>query len=95
MVFVLQDQLPAQDFGRRLLSFEASAPVGVAARGKVVCSCFGVGEHAIGEALAACRGSDGERLAQLQGALKCGTNCGSCIPELKRMVRTLPAAQPA
>jgi len=92
---LLQDQLPAQDFGRRLLSFEASAPVGVAARGKVVCSCFGVGEHAIGEALAACRGSGGERLAQLQGALKCGTNCGSCIPELKRMVRTLPAAQPA
>jgi assimilatory nitrate reductase catalytic subunit len=23
----------------------------------------------------------------LQGSLKCGTNCGSCIPELKRLVR--------
>ncbi|MFT4266641.1 MAG: molybdopterin-dependent oxidoreductase [Xenophilus sp.] len=93
---LLQDQLPAQDFGRQILSFQPTAPAGLAAaRGRTVCSCFGVGEHAIGEALAACGGSDEERLAQLQGALKCGTNCGSCVPELKRMVRSIPAAQPA
>ena len=24
-------------------------------------------------------------LATLQGELKCGTNCGSCVPELKRL----------
>jgi assimilatory nitrate reductase catalytic subunit len=23
----------------------------------------------------------------LQASLKCGTNCGSCLPELRRMVR--------
>ena len=28
-----------------------------------------------------------ERLASVQGELRCGTNCGSCVPELKRMVR--------
>ncbi|WP_431604147.1 (2Fe-2S)-binding protein, partial [Acidovorax soli] len=32
-------------------------------------------------------GTDDDRLAQLQGQLRCGTNCGSCVPELKRMVR--------
>ena len=36
--------------------------------------------------------TDEERLALLQDSLKCGTNCGSCIPELKRNVR---AARPA
>jgi assimilatory nitrate reductase catalytic subunit len=64
----------------------------VAARGKIVCSCFGITETAIADTLATCPGADRERLATLQGTLKCGTNCGSCIPELQRMVR---AAAPA
>ncbi|WP_326533768.1 nitrate reductase [Pseudorhodoferax sp.] len=88
---LLQDQLPAQDFGRQLLSFQAKAPAGVKARGKVVCSCFGVSESAICDKLAQCTGSSDERLAALQGALQCGTNCGSCVPELKRMVRATAA----
>ncbi len=94
---LVQDRLPAQSFGRQLLSSQAHAPAGVAARGKVVCSCFGVTETAIQARLADCSGSDDERLAALQGALKCGTNCGSCLPELKRMVRSQPtrAAQAA
>jgi len=37
-------------------------------------------------------GTPAERLASLQSALKCGTNCGSCVPELKRLVRSTPAA---
>ena len=36
------------------------------------------------------------RLSTLQADLKCGTNCGSCLPELKRLVRaSQPAAQAA
>jgi assimilatory nitrate reductase catalytic subunit len=31
-------------------------------------------------------------LAALQNGLKCGTNCGSCIPELRRLVRAHPAS---
>jgi len=27
------------------------------------------------------------KLAQLQAELRCGTNCGSCLPELRRIVR--------
>ncbi len=49
-----------------------------------VCSCFGVTETAIRRAAAALhRHRHDERLAALQGALKCGTNCGSCLPELQ------------
>jgi assimilatory nitrate reductase catalytic subunit len=88
---LLQDQLPAQDFGRQLLSFQAKAPAGVQSRGKVVCSCFGVSESAIRDRLSQCSGSGEQRLAALQGALQCGTNCGSCVPELKRMVRATEA----
>ena len=37
-----------------------------------------------------------ERLASLQGQLRCGTNCGSCVPELKRMARAVvPLAKAA
>nr|WP_145552573.1 nitrate reductase [Variovorax boronicumulans] len=88
---LLQDRLPAQDFGRQLLSFQAKAPAGVQSRGKIVCSCFGVSESAIRDRLGQCRGSGEQRLAALQGALQCGTNCGSCVPELKRMVRATAA----
>jgi assimilatory nitrate reductase catalytic subunit len=88
---LLQDRLPAQAYGRLLLRPGATAPAGVAARGKVVCSCFGITQTAIGEQLAAAPGTEAERLGALQGALKCGTNCGSCLPELKRMVRASAA----
>ena len=88
---LVQDQLPAQHLGRQLLAATASAPKGVAARGKVVCNCFGVAESAIQQQLPHCEGSEDERLRALQGALKCGTNCGSCVPELRRMVRLAPA----
>ena len=87
---LVQDQLPAQDLGLQLLASRAAPPAGVVARGKVVCSCLGVTENAICARLAECGGNDSERLAALQGALKCGTNCGSCVPELKRMVRSQP-----
>ena len=39
------------------------------------------------EQLGRCEGSAEARLSQLQGALKCGTNCGSCLPVLRGLVR--------
>ncbi|WP_043112772.1 (2Fe-2S)-binding protein, partial [Pseudacidovorax intermedius] len=87
---LIQDRLPAQDFGRRLLSYQATPPVAVVSRGKTVCNCFGVAEQDIAGHLAACDGSEAARLAGLQQALRCGTNCGSCVPELRRMVRETP-----
>lgn len=46
----------------------------------IVCKCADVTDLQIDEALS--RGSD---LAALQAGLKCGTFCGSCLPEIKRM----------
>lgn len=84
---LLQEELPAQSYGRLLLVPGAKAPVALAARGKQVCSCFDVGQAQIDAALPSCTGSADARLQQLQDTLKCGTNCGSCVPELKRLVR--------
>jgi assimilatory nitrate reductase catalytic subunit len=94
---LLQDELPAQAYGRLLLLPGAKPPVAVQSRGKLVCTCLNVSDMAIDEhlALLAAGGggaghlhTDEERLASLQAALKCGTNCGSCVPELKRRVRS-------
>ena len=84
---LLQDELPAQTYGRLLLVPGARAPVAVQARGKQVCTCFNVAEPEIASTLQSCDGTPEQQLAQLQNTLKCGTNCGSCIPELKRLVR--------
>jgi len=84
---LLQDELPAQAYGRLLLSPSAAAPVAVQSRGKQVCTCFNVSDLAIQKHLSLCSGSNAERLASLQKTLECGTNCGSCVPQLQRMVR--------
>ena len=84
---LLQDRLPAQAYGRQLLSPQASAPVALAPRGAQVCSCFNVSEPAIRQVLAQCSGSAEQRLAGLQQQLNCGSNCGSCLPSLRRLVQ--------
>jgi len=95
---LLQDELPAQAYGRLLLLPGAKPPVAVQSRGKLVCTCLNVSDTAIDEHLALVAGggagaghlhTDEERLASLQATLKCGTNCGSCVPELKRRVRSV------
>jgi assimilatory nitrate reductase catalytic subunit len=56
-------------------------PTGRRQRGRVICGCFDVAEREIEERIA-----QGAKLAELQSALRCGTECGSCLPELKRLV---------
>ena len=89
---LLQDELPAGRYGRLLLMPGATAPVAVAAKSPQVCTCFNVGEDAIRGTLPRCGGTDDQRLAALQSELKCGTNCGSCIPELRRLLKAVPAS---
>jgi assimilatory nitrate reductase catalytic subunit len=62
--------------------------VAVVSRGTPVCTCFNVTDLAIETHLSACSGPVTERFQSLQSSLKCGTNCGSCVPQLQRMVRT-------
>ena len=55
---------------------------GGADEGPNVCACFGVPEGRIIAAIAGgCTSA-----AAIGGQLKAGTNCGSCIPELKRLI---------
>ena len=52
------------------------------ATGRIICSCMSVGEQTILQAIA-----QGCRTTQALGRkLKCGTQCGSCIPELKQLL---------
>ncbi|MET0441059.1 MAG: molybdopterin-dependent oxidoreductase [Casimicrobiaceae bacterium] len=71
--------------GARLLVASASPPGGRPLRGRIICNCFDVAEAEIVARLAASAGMPGVALADLQTHLKCGTNCGSCLPELKRL----------
>ncbi|WP_076418629.1 nitrate reductase [Colwellia sp. UCD-KL20] len=51
--------------------------------GEIICSCFQVGEKTIKQAIAS---GDCSSVEALGKQLKCGTNCGSCIPELKAFI---------
>ena len=56
-------------------------------RGRIVCNCLDVSEHEISAAIAG-----GDDLDALQRRLQCGSRCGSCVPELKRLVAMRKAA---
>jgi assimilatory nitrate reductase catalytic subunit len=72
---------PLSDDQRRMLLSGKSID-GMASAGPIVCACFGVGRTTILAAIAAGAGTAAEIGAQL----KAGTNCGSCIPEMKRLI---------
>lgn len=56
---------------------------GVAAASRTICSCFAVGEAEIRTTIA---GKGLTTVAQIGHHLKAGTNCGSCVPELKKLL---------
>lgn len=85
----LQAEQSVQTLGRLLLLPSATPPAGFQARGKIVCNCFNVSETDIQQTLATLSGSADEVLSLLQAKKECGTNCGSCVPELKRMIASL------
>jgi assimilatory nitrate reductase catalytic subunit len=58
-----------------------------APRERIVCNCKQVTQTQIEHALAAGTGFDA-----LKATLGCGTVCGSCVPEIKRMMRTKAVA---
>jgi assimilatory nitrate reductase catalytic subunit len=70
----------SRDQRRTLLSGRSTE--GMASAGPVVCACFGVGRDTICHAIADGAGTP----AEIGARLKAGTNCGSCIPELKRLI---------
>jgi assimilatory nitrate reductase catalytic subunit len=89
---LLQSKQPLALDTRALLHPDATPPSAAAsAPAHTVCNCLGVDEAAISTTLHTCGGSAAERLAQLQTQLHCGTQCGSCLPRLRQLVRELPS----
>jgi assimilatory nitrate reductase catalytic subunit len=77
--------------GRQLLAPGALAKKTASPKSAQVCTCFNIDEASIRGELVRCSGSVDARMAQLQGSLKCGTNCGSCLPALRKLVQIVPA----
>jgi assimilatory nitrate reductase catalytic subunit len=80
MPFFTAERVPPEQ-RRRLLSGRNAA--GNEA-GPLVCACHAVSRTAIEAAIASDPGANVETLGRL---LKAGTNCGSCIPELKKILK--------
>jgi assimilatory nitrate reductase catalytic subunit len=57
--------------------------------GPTVCSCFGVGRNTI---VATARQRGCTEVGQITATLKAGGNCGSCVPEIRRLLAELRAA---
>jgi assimilatory nitrate reductase catalytic subunit len=68
------------------------APANAPDEGRTVCSCFNVGLNRIAAAI---RDGGLTSAEQIGAALKAGTNCGSCIPELKELIGHVRCGQAA
>jgi assimilatory nitrate reductase catalytic subunit len=66
----------------RAMLLSGRSSEGTVSAGPIVCACFGVGRGAICDAIAA----GAKTAAEIGAKLKAGTNCGSCIPEMKRLI---------
>ena len=77
------DALSPQD---RAWLLAARSPAAQQALGPIVCACHGVSRDVICGAIAG-----GARSTQAVGAaVKAGTNCGSCLPEIARLLKEVP-----
>lgn len=63
-----------------LLAPLSAPPAGQSQRGRIVCNCLDVSAQEILHEV-----KNGLDLSAIQAKLKCGTQCGSCLPELKRL----------
>ena len=61
----------------------AAGPAAQSAAGRTICACFGVGLNTLHNVIASRRLTS---IAEIGANLRAGTNCGSCIPELKAIL---------
>ncbi|UOA10244.1 nitrate reductase [Methylobacter sp. S3L5C] len=73
-------QLETQE---RMALLTGRPPVGVPDVGTIVCACFNVGEKTI---QAAIKEKNLKTHQEVGLCLKAGTNCGSCVPEIKALL---------
>lgn len=76
------------DLNHRFAVLAGVAGDGVEDEGAMVCSCFQVGATAIEKAIVGGCCS----VEALGEKLKCGSNCGSCIPELNGMIKAVASS---
>ncbi|RRJ83975.1 nitrate reductase [Aestuariirhabdus litorea] len=79
----LLDAEPLEPEQRRAL-LSGLPPQGTRCGGATVCACFGVGKNTLLEAIRTRGLNSVDALGQ---ALKAGTNCGSCLPELRALIQ--------
>lgn len=87
----LQDEISVAKLGSALLAPKQSQLQQMAPRASIVCSCFNISSEQIREKIMSMQGDKLHRLNELQVSLKCGTQCGSCVPELKKIISQTPA----
>jgi assimilatory nitrate reductase catalytic subunit len=68
-----------EDGGRQILKSQADYYIGE----QVVCACFQVGLDAVRQAI---KSGGATSVGDIGRTLRAGTNCGSCLPELKRII---------
>jgi assimilatory nitrate reductase catalytic subunit len=83
---LLQTQQSTESYGRRLLMTGHQPPVALKEAGQTICTCVGVKDVAIADWLQNNPEQEAAQLASLKSNLKCGTQCGSCVPQLKRII---------
>ncbi len=101
-LFVARDPSSLPDRASAVMMFAEAPPdhdrarvlagvslAGIASPGPTVCACFAVGRNAIAEGI---RSGNFTTVAAIGAALRAGTNCGSCLPELADMLRETRAA---
>src|SRR5690606_1780071 len=59
------------------------------ARARIVCTCASVSDTDLHAAIQA-----GQDLEALKASLKCGITCGSCLPQIKRMIEHVHSTEP-
>ena len=80
----LKDLLAAEviDATRRRFALSVRDASGMVDRGPMVCACFGVSQGVIREAIEA----GAQDAGAVGAAVKAGTNCGSCVPEIRKLL---------
>ncbi|MGE4278917.1 MAG: molybdopterin-dependent oxidoreductase [Magnetospirillum sp.] len=74
---------PLENGADRAAILAGKAPGGNVDQGPIICACFSVGLNTIQKLIDSGQAST---VAEIGAALKAGTGCGSCIPELKGLL---------
>jgi len=84
----LEQGIDAKSLGRSLLLPVSSPPVALKPKSRAICNCFNVSEDTLKLCLSNLSPDTqpDEVMEILQNQTQCGTNCGSCKPEVKQLI---------